>query len=151
MILDNMVSVKEGAEEGATINSGASIHDMSALMENMLVDYVSGMDDEARKDFMESTEFQALLQENGGFVGRKSVVRLNKVDDLSRRIQLAAFQKAMEDGDPNYKELKKLQAKRRKLKSKIFAKYSNRVKNDAIKAQRALIKINPRAFSAPLR
>ena len=151
MILDNMVSVKEGAEEGATIISGDSIHDMSALMENMLVDYVSGMDDEARKDFMESTEFQALLQENGGFVGRKSVVRLNKVDDLSRRIQLAAFQKAMEDGDPNYKELKKLQAKRRKLKSKIFAKYSNRVKNDAIKAQRALIKINPRAFSAPLR
>ena len=150
MILDNMVPVSEGVE-GASINNGDSIHDMGALMENMLVDYVSGMDDDARKSFMESAEFQALLQENGGFVGRKTVVRLSKVDDLSRRIQLAAFQKAMEDGDPNYKELKKLQAKRRKLKEKIFAKYSNRVKNDARKAQRALIKINPRAFSAPLR
>lgn len=150
MILDNMVPISENAE-GASINSGDSIHDMGALMENMLVDYVSGMDDDARKNFMESTEFQALLQENGGFVGRRTVVRMSKVDDLSRRIQLAAFQKAMEDGDPNYKELKKLQAKRRKLKEKIFAKYGNRVKNDAKKAQQALIKINPRAFSAPLR
>lgn len=150
MILDNMVPVKENAE-GASINSGESINDMGALMENMLVDYVSSMDDDARKSFMESAEFQALLQENGGFVGRKTVVRLSRVDDLSRRIQLACFQKAMEDGDPNYKELKKLQAKRRKLKDKIFAKYSNRVTNDARKAQRALIKINPRAFSAPIR
>ena len=149
MILDNMV-VKEGVE-GASINGGESIQDMGALMEDMLVDCVSGMDDDSRKSFMESAEFQALLQENGGFVGRKTVVRLNKIDDLSRRIQLAAFHKAMEDGDPNYKELKKLQTKRRKLKEKIFAKYGNRVKNDAVKAQRALIKINPRAFSAPLR
>lgn len=149
MILDNMV-VKEGVE-GASINGGESIQDMAALMEDMLVDCVSGMDDDSRKSFMESAEFQALLQENGGFVGRKTVVRLNKIDDLSRRIQLAAFHKAMEDGDPNYKELKKLQTKRRKLKEKIFAKYGNRVKNDAVKAQRALIKINPRAFSAPLR
>ena len=149
MILDNMV-VKEGVE-GASINGGESIQDMAALMEDMLVDCVSGMDDDSRKSFMESAKFQALLQENGGFVGRKTVVRLNKIDDLSRRIQLAAFHKAMEDGDPNYKELKKLQTKRRKLKEKIFAKYGNRVKNDAVKAQRALIKINPRAFSAPLR
>ena len=32
--------------------------------------------------------------------------------------------------EPSYKELKKLQAKRRKLKEKIFAKYGNRVKNE---------------------
>ena len=90
MILDNMVPVSENAE-GASINSGDSIHDMGALMENMLVDYVSGMDDDARKNFMESTEFQALLQENGGFVGRATIVRMSKVDDLSRRLLLAAF------------------------------------------------------------
>lgn len=147
MILDR---INEGADD-QIIGEGSSISDINALMENFFYDVVSCMEEDARKQYLESDECKALLQENGGFVGRRTFVRLNRVDDLSRRIKLAVYQKAKEDGDPNYKKLKIIQRKKHELNAKLMAKYANRVKKDAVKAQRALIKITPNAFTRPLR
>lgn len=132
-------------------NENCKIEDVQALCENMFYDMVASMPEEARKSFLESDECKEYLEENGGFVGRKTLVRLNKIDDLSRRIKLAVYQKAKEDGDPNYRALKKLQLKKHKLNEKLMTKYANRVKADAVRAQRALIKINPQAFTKPIR
>ena len=147
MILDNL---NENTDTQIA-SENCQIEDMGALMENFFYDYVASMTEDARNEFLSSDECKACLEENGGFVGRKTVVRLNKLDDLSRRVKLAVYQKAKEDGDPNYRELKKLQSKKHKLNAKLMAKYGSRVKLDAVKAQRALIKINPQAFSKPIR
>lgn len=137
----------DGINENVNIESG--VKDINALMENFFFDTISALSEEERKKYLASDECKAL--EEAGVIGKKTFVRLNKLDDLSRRMQLAAYQKAKEDGDPNYKKLKKIQAIRRHLKHKILAKYQNRVKQDVIKAQRALIKINPTYFTKPLR
>ncbi len=145
MIIDNIVT------ENTSLEGGSCIEDTQALMESVFYDVVSGMTESARQDYMNSDEYKACLMENGGFVGKRTVVRLNKLDDLSRRIKLAVYQKAKEDGDPNYRLLKKIQAKKNALNGQLMAKYATRVKTDAVKAQRALIKINPKAFTRTIR
>lgn len=139
-ILDSFIG--ESADE-------SSIHDYDAFFENLLYDEISRLSDDERKQVMESVDFNALLEAN--VIGKKTVVRLNKVDDLQRRITIAAYQKAKEDNDPNYIALKKIIAKKKALNEKILQKYGTRVKRDAIKAQKQLLKIDPRAFTKPVR
>lgn len=146
MILDKL---NEGADRQNVEHTGSVISDMDSLLESFIYADLSSMDENSIKEFLNSDQCKALQEAN--LIGRKTIVRLSRADDIQKRIALAALQKAKEDGDPNYIALKKVQAKRMALKSKILQKYGNRVKNDAIKAQRALIRINPRAFTAPIR
>lgn len=139
----------DGIDEEEQLDTESGVKDFDALVENMFFDKISSLDEQERKEFLASDACKAL--EEGGMIGKKTFVRLNKLDDLARRMQLAVYQKAKEDGDPNYVKLKKVQAKKRELKSKLMAKYGNRVKNDVLKAQRALIKVNPTYFTRPVR
>ena len=145
MYLDSMIN--EGAQP--RMASTGTIEDMNALMENFIYADIAALDEESRKQFLVSDTCKALQE--AGILGKKTIVRLNKADDLTKRIEVAIMQKAKEDGDPNYLALKKLMAKKKALKAKLNAKYYNRVKNDAVKAQRALIKINPHAFTSIIR
>ena len=140
MFIDNEEVMQQSAD---------GIQDTAAYMENCIFDMASSLTDEERKSFMESQNFQDLINE--GVIGKRTIVRLSKIDDLSRRIKLAVYQKAKEDGDPNYKKLKKILALRHALNSKLMQKYAPRGRRYAVKAQRNLIKINPRAFTAPIR
>ena len=149
MIIDNIDI--GGVDENADYGTGTCINDTQALMENVLYDALSCMNEADRNEYMQTDEFTACLQENGGFVGKKTVVRLNKLDDLSRRIKLAVYQKAKEVNDQDYRNLKKIQAKKHAINSRLMAKYGNMVKRDAIKSQKALIKINPKAFTRTIR
>ena len=130
MFIDNEEVMQQSAD---------GIQDTAAYMENCIFDMASSLTDEERKSFMESQNFQDLINE--GVIGKRTIVRL----------KLAVYQKAKEDGDPNYKKLKKILALRHALNSKLMQKYAPRVRRDAVKAQRNLIKINPRAFTAPIR
>ena len=67
--------------------------DQSALFETLFIDYVNHMNDDERKEFLESAEVKALTEANGG-VNRRTIVRLSKQDDYNRRITLAAMEKA---------------------------------------------------------
>ena len=132
----------ENAEE---YDGDDGIVDHEALTETYLVDLISQMSDEQRKVYYESDEFQNLLE--AGVAGRRSIVRMNKQDDLTRRINLAAIQMAKEKGDADWEALRKNRVNERRLLDKIYSKYSNRVRRDAIQSQKNLIKLSPRAFS----
>ena len=124
--------------------NGEGISDMGELLEAAIVEQVSMMNDEERHAYLNSEEFQRL--EEAGVVGRRSIVRMNKYDDLNRRVHLAALQKAKEQGDSDWEMLRKNRIKERQLLQRIYKKYANQVRRDAIKSQKRLIKLSPRAF-----
>jgi hypothetical protein len=149
MVLDDIL--ENGAMDSDSIGqlSGSTIKDANALIESFIYDTITSQGEEFTKQFLESAECKAL--EEAGVLGKKTIVRMTKIDDLSRRIKLAVLQKAKEDRDPNYLALKKVIAKKKALSAKLMAKYKGRVKNDAIKSQRALMKISPSYFTRPIR
>lgn len=123
--------------------------DQTVLMESFFSQTVAMMNEDERKQYLESDEVKAL--EEAGVIGKKTIVRLTKMDDLTRRIKIAAFQKAKDDGDPNWELLRKNRIKERELIGKIMNKYAMRVKKDAVIAQRSLLKVTPNAFTRPIR
>lgn len=149
MILDDILENDSMGTEPIGQLSGSCIEDANSLIEAFIYDTITSQGEEYTKQFLESAECKAL--EEAGVLGKKTIVRMTKVDDLSRRIKLAALQKAKEDRDPNYLLLKRVIAKKKDLSSKIMSKYASRVKNDAIKSQRALMKISPSYFTRPIR
>ena len=135
-------------EAVGTINEMSGVADEQALLECMFEATVGSMGDDERKQYLESDEVKAALE--AGVIGKKTIVRLSKMDDLSRRIKLAALQKAKEDNASEWMMLKKNRIQERKLLGKIMQKYSMRVKQDAVKSQRALLKVTPNAFTRPI-
>ena len=135
-------------EEGQSAIDGSGVSDEQNLLESIFESTVMAMPDEERKNYLESDEVKAALE--AGVVGKRTIVRLSKVDDLSRRIKLAALQKAKEDNAAEWAQLKKNRVKERQLLNRIMTKYSTRVRNDAVKAQRALLKVTPNLFTRPL-
>lgn len=130
---------------GAGSEGESGIIDMDSLIETMIVDLISQMPDEQRKAYMESTELQLLCE--AGVVGKRSITRLNKQDDFTRRLHLAALQKAKEEGDANWEALHKNRIQERKLREAIFKRYENRVRRDAMQAQKRMQKLSPQAFA----
>jgi len=120
--------------------------DQSALFETLFVDYVNHMNDDERKEFLESAEVKALMEANGG-VKRRTIVRLSKQDDYNRRITLAAMEKAKQMNSADWKRLKKAQKMRKACIAAIVKKYGLSVKKDVIKAQKALIKADSRYYT----
>jgi len=121
------------------------IIDQGALLEAFAADMISEMPVEERTVFLASDDCKAMVE--AGIIGKKTVVRLSRNDDLTRRVKIAAFMKAKEKGDPLWNKLVQNRVKERQLINALSNKYSNLVKRDAIKAQKELIKINPKAFN----
>lgn len=113
----------------------------SALVELFIADEFYHMDDEAGKSMLESEDLKAL--EEAGVVKKRTLVRLSKQDDYTRRLTLAAVQKAKEANSPDWKKLRKAQAMRKMALANIVKRYANSVKRDVVKAQRAIQKIDP--------
>lgn len=138
---ESLTYTNEDAEE---YDGEDGIVDHEALIETYLVDLISQMSDEQRAVYYESDEFQNLLE--AGVAGRRSIVRMNKQDDLTRRINLASIQMAKEKGDPNWDALRRNRVQERRLLDQIYRKYGNKVRRDAIQSQKNLVKLSPRAF-----
>lgn len=124
---------------------GSGIIDQDALMENMLVDEMNRMTDAEFEAYTESSEFNNLVE--AGVMGRRSLVKMNRKDDLRRRIHLASIQMAREQGDADWEALRKNRINERRLLKKIYMKYQNRVRRDAMQSQKRLIKLTPDAFN----
>lgn len=140
--LDFNYGIQESAYSGTEGDEG--IIDMAALVETMLVDIVSQMPDSQRRAYLESQELQDLCE--AGIVGHRSITRLNRQDDFTRRLHLAALQKAKENGDANWEALRKNRIEERRLRESIFKRYESQVRRDAMQAQKRLLKISPKAF-----
>jgi hypothetical protein len=126
-------------------DQACGVQDATALFESFFIDYVNHMDDEERKQYLESEEVNALVEANA--IGRRTIVRLSKQDDYNRRITLAAMQKAKEQNSADWKRLKKAHELKKLAIANIVKRYGNNVKRDVVKAQKAIMKTNPRYYS----
>ena len=75
-----------------------------------------------------------------GKLSKKTIVRLSKKDDLSKRKKMAALQLAKENNDPLWDKLALNRVKERELLSKIMAKYGNKAQKVAVQSQKEFLK-----------
>ena len=114
------------------------VKDIGALTEAYIYDEISGQSDEVKKAFLESEECAVL--EAKGIIGRKTLVKLSKNDDMTRRVTMAAMQLAKEKKDPLWDKLVKNRIKERQLLAAIRKKYANGAKRAAKIGQRDYLK-----------
>lgn len=123
--------------EGAgTTNSiiNEEFKDPSHLEECFIADEISRLPEDKIKEFCEAGGIgEQLVQE--GRLRKKTLVRLSKQDDLTRRTKMGALLLAKEKKDPLYAKLVKNRQQKRELVSKIMAKYGSKGQKVARQAQ----------------
>ena len=100
-------------------------------------DYFEG-GDEAIKEFAESPEVQASINEAFSITGKdkkRTLVRLGRKDDLKRRANLAALLIAKSKGDPLFKKMAKHCHEERQCRKQIFNKYQKQAMKIARRSQ----------------
>lgn len=108
--------------------------DPSMLEEVMITDEVSRLPEEKIKEFcQEGGVGEQLVQE--GKLRKKTLVRLSKQDDLTRRTKMGALLLAKEKKDPLYAKLVKNRQQKKDLVSKIMKKYGTKGQRVAKQAQ----------------
>lgn len=75
-----------------------------------------------------------------GKISKKTIVRLSKKDDISRRKKQIALNLARENNDPLWDKLAQNRVKERELIAKIVAKYGNKSQKLAVQAQKDFLK-----------
>ena len=124
------------------------VQDMDALKEQIIYAELACLSESEVKKFLASEDCKAL--EEAGIIGRKTIVRLSRQDDLTRRTKIAAFQLAKEKNDPLWDRLVKNRIIEKQLIAKLKQKYGTGAKRSAITAQKALIKDVPNIFTRPI-
>lgn len=112
--------------------------DMDAYNETCLFMEMMQMPYEDRKAIAESEE--AAVLEAKGMIGRKTIVRLKKDDDITRRTSAAAYQMAKDAHDPLWQKLVFHMGKKNEFKQKILKKYSAKANRVAKKSQKDYLK-----------
>ena len=108
--------------------------DTSHLEEAFIADHIAHLPEEQIKEFCkEGGVGEQLVAE--GKLSKKTLVRLNKQDDLARRTKMSALLLAKQNNDPNYAKLVKNRAIKRDLVSKIVARWGNKGQRVAKQAQ----------------
>lgn len=111
--------------------------DYDALDEACAVAFLSRQPDEIIQEFAKSAECEALITE--GKISKKTIMRLNKNNDLTRRQTLAAYQEAKRRNDPLWLKFIKAKAAANKLKREILRKYGKKAEMIAKKSQRNFV------------
>ena len=120
---------------------------VEATAESYLYNELAKLDDEARKEFVESAEAEALLEK--AVLNKKTMIRLSRQDDMARRVKIAAYQLAKDKKDPLWTKLVLNRVKERQLISKIVQKYHNAAVKLAKVGQREFIKAASKVKALP--
>lgn len=102
------------------------------LLEAFFYDDHYSDSDEEKQELLESSD--VLLEAKK--ISRRTIVRLNKNDDLTRRTGMAALQLAKDNNDNLWQKLVKNRIMERKLLAAIKKKYANKAQLVARKTQR---------------
>ena len=122
-----------------------SFADENVVVEAFIVDEVSHLPESKIREFCESGGLgEQLVQE--GKLKNKTLVRLSKKDDLSRRTKMGALLLAKEANDPLYKKLVINRAKKKELIEKIMQKYGHKGEKVAKQAQAEYLKGGKKAI-----
>ena len=108
------------------------------FLEACIVDEVSHLSDEKIQEFCQSPEAEALVE--AGVMRKKTLVRLSKKDDFSRRRTMAAFTIARDKKDPLWSKLVKNRVQERKLIGEIVKKYGGKADKVARAGQKEYLK-----------
>lgn len=108
------------------------------FLEACIVDEVSHLSDEKIQEFCQSPEAEALVE--AGVMRKKTLVRLSKKDDFSRRRTMAAFTIARDKKDPLWAKLVKNRVQERKLIGEIVKKYGGKADKVAKAGQKEYLK-----------
>ena len=120
-------------------NSGIDNSEIpEGFLEQCIVDEVSHLTDEQIQEFCNSPEAEQMVQE--GTMRKKTLVRLSKKDDMSRRRTMAAFSIAREKKDPLWAKLVKNRVQERKLIGEIVKKYGTKADRVAKVGQKEYLK-----------
>lgn len=135
MLFDSIFN--ESVEQEETLQD--LLGDDTAVAETcFIVDEVAHLPEDLRKEFCrEGGVGDALVME--GKISRKTIVRLNKADDLHRRAQIGAMLAAKANNDPKYVKYMKYKALCRELKQDILEKYASKGQKIAKQSQREFL------------
>ena len=111
---------------------------MDELMEQFFYDEHYADSDEEKRALIESAD--AVLLEKSNISSRKTMVRLNKNDDITRRTTMAALQIAKDNNDSLWKALVKNRVQERKLIGEIVKKYGTKAERAAKVGQKEYLK-----------
>lgn len=137
--IDTNTTFTESAElESIDENFVLSDEGLKELQESYLCDELSKLTSDKIQEFLVSEEFE-IMQEKG-LIGKKTRVQLSKVDDLERRIGMAAIQIAKERKDPIYDKLILNRVKEREYLDTINKRYTNPARKVALTQQKNFIK-----------
>ena len=113
--------------------------DPNAIISQMIEMEVSQLPQEKIEEFCAPGGVgETLVQE--GKLYKKTLVRLSKKDDLTKRKKVIALNLARENNDPLWDKLALNRVKERELLSKIMAKYGNKSQKLAVKSQKDFLK-----------
>lgn len=115
---------------------------VTQTMAAYLYDDLSEMCHEQRQMFLNSDEFKAIDEAKSltSAIGKNTIVKLNKADDMERRIGQAALNIARDKNDVLWLKLQKNRVQERKLLNQINKKYGMKAEKVAKKAQKEYIK-----------
>lgn len=119
----------------------------NAVFESSLMMEAMNWTDEQIKEFCAPGGLgEELVSE--GKLSKKTIMRLSKKDDLSRRTKKMCLDLARENDDPLWDQLAKNRIKERELIAKIVHKYSSKGSRLAVQAQKDFIKQSrlPKSF-----
>lgn len=129
-----------------------SFKNENEIIEMLIVDEVTHLgDDEKIKEFCAPGGVGEELVSEGRLT-KKTIVRLSKQDDFSRRRKMMAIRLAKENNDPLYDKLTLNRVKERDLLDKIMKKYGTKGGRLAQQAQKEYLhpssdkKILPKSF-----
>ena len=94
---------------------------MDEYMQECIFIEFSQLPDNKLKEFLEG---EAKVLEEAGIIGKNTMVRLSKADDLTRRIKMAAVQVARDNNDSLWKMWDNYTSKKNELEAKILQKYN---------------------------
>ena len=115
--------------------------DMDTLVEAFLIDDLThNYGEDAIHEFCAPGGAADALLEAKVLSNKRTIVRLDKTADLTRREMITALAMAKAQNAPEYAKLVKVQLLRKQLKAKIFSKFGARAKKIALKGQKEYMK-----------
>ena len=115
---------------------------VSMTQGSFLYDDLSMMTEEQRQMFLNSDEFKAIdeVQSLTSSIGKDTIVKLNKTDDIERRIGQASLNIARDRNDILWVKLQKNRQQEKKLLNQIKKKYASKAERVAKQAQKQYLK-----------
>lgn len=101
---------------------------------------LAGLSSDEQNKFIQTE--QCAVLEKGGLVGKATFVKLNKADDLERRISICALEIAKERKDPLYDKFIFYKAKEKECLQKINDRYLNPATKVAKIQQKEYLKLS---------